>query len=138
MADPIVEVVTNLGTFVIQLDATRAPKSVANFLHYVDAKHYDGTVFHRVIAGFMIQGGGFDKSFKQKPTRPSVPIESKNGLKNDVGWLAMARTNDPNSPHRARANAVTGTFSPTWCRRSARRQPDPAAPSRATCRASRS
>jgi cyclophilin family peptidyl-prolyl cis-trans isomerase len=96
-ADPQVEVKTTAGDFRIELYPAKAPKTVENFLQYVKAGHYNGTVFHRVIDGFMVQGGGFDKSFKQKPTRPPVPIESKNGLKNDTGWLAMARTNDPNS-----------------------------------------
>ena len=96
-ADPQIDVKTTAGDFRIELYPAKAPKTVENFLQYVKAGHYNGTVFHRVIDGFMIQGGGFDKGFKQKPTRPPVPIESKNGLKNDVGWLAMARTNDPNS-----------------------------------------
>src|SRR5689334_3754846 len=97
MADPIVEVATNLGTFVIQLDATRAPKSVANFLHYVDAKHYDGTVFHRVIKDFMIQGGGFDQRLEKKSVSAPVQNEADNGLKNTRGTVAMARTSDPHS-----------------------------------------
>ena len=92
-----VKLTTNHGPIVLELDEAKAPTTVANFLSYVDSGHYDGTIFHRVIDGFMIQGGGFDKGFKQKPTRPPVPIESKNGLKNDLGWVAMARTNDPNS-----------------------------------------
>jgi peptidyl-prolyl cis-trans isomerase A (cyclophilin A)/peptidyl-prolyl cis-trans isomerase B (cyclophilin B) len=96
-ADPQIDVKTNAGDFRIELYPGKAPKTVENFLQYVKSGHYNGTIFHRVIPGFMIQGGGFDKAFKQKPTRPPVPIESKNGLKNDVGWVAMARTNDPNS-----------------------------------------
>src|SRR5712672_3020368 len=96
-ADPQVDVRTNVGTIRLELYPGKAPKTVENFLQYVKSGHYNGTVFHRVIDGFMVQGGGFDKSFKQKATRPPVPIESKNGLKNDAGWLAMARTNDPNS-----------------------------------------
>jgi cyclophilin family peptidyl-prolyl cis-trans isomerase len=96
-ADPQIDVKTTAGDFRIELYPAKAPKTVENFLQYVKSGHYNGTIFHRVIDGFMIQGGGFDKSFKQKPTKPPVPIESKNGLKNDVGWLAMARTNDPNS-----------------------------------------
>src|SRR5512139_2433164 len=97
MADPIVEVVTNHGTFAIQLDPGKAPKSVANFLSYVDAKHYDGTVFHRVIPTFMIQGGGFDQRLEKKPTGAPVQNEADNGLKNTRGTLAMARTSDPHS-----------------------------------------
>jgi peptidyl-prolyl cis-trans isomerase B (cyclophilin B) len=97
MADPTVEVVTNHGSFVIQLDPARAPKSVENFLRYVDAKHYDGTVFHRIIPTFMIQGGGFDQRLEKKPTNPPVQNEADNGLKNTRGTVAMARTNDPHS-----------------------------------------
>ncbi len=96
-ADPQVDVKTSMGTFRLELYPAKAPKTVENFLQYVKAGHYNGTIFHRVIDGFMIQGGGFDRAYKQKPTRPPVPIESKNGLKNDLGWVAMARTNDPNS-----------------------------------------
>ena len=96
-ADPQVDLRTNLGTIRLELYPAKAPKTVENFLQYVKAGHYNGTIFHRVIDGFMIQGGGFDRAYKQKPTRPPVPIESKNGLKNDLGWVAMARTNDPNS-----------------------------------------
>ena len=96
-ADPQVDVKTSMGTFRLELYPTKAPKTVENFLQYVKAGHYNGTIFHRVIDGFMIQGGGFDRSYKQKPVRPPVPIESKNGLKNDLGWVAMARTSDPNS-----------------------------------------
>jgi len=96
-ADPQVDLRTNVGTIRLELYPSAAPKSVDNFLQYVKDGHYNGTIFHRVIDGFMIQGGGFDKDFHQKKTRASVPIESKNGLKNDVGTLAMARTSDPNS-----------------------------------------
>ena len=96
-ADPQVDLRTNVGTMRVELYPEKAPKTVENFLKYVRDGHYDGTVFHRVIPGFMIQGGGFTSDMKQKPTRPPVPIESKNGLKNDVGTLAMARTSDPNS-----------------------------------------
>jgi peptidyl-prolyl cis-trans isomerase A (cyclophilin A) len=96
-ADPQVEMKTSLGSFTIELYPAKAPKSVENFLAYVKAGHYNGTVFHRVIPGFMVQGGGMTADMNQKPTRPPVPIESKNGLKNDKGWVAMARTNDPNS-----------------------------------------
>ena len=101
MADPVVEVTTNLGTFAIQLDPAKAPKSVENFLAYVQAKHYDGTQFHRVIPGFMIQGGGYTADFKEKPTKDPVRNEaeqsSKAGLVNAPGTLAMARTGDPHS-----------------------------------------
>lgn len=97
MAEPIVDVMTNLGSFSIVLDPGRAPKSVANFLAYVDAKHYDGTVFHRVIANFMIQGGGFDQRLDKKSTLAPVTNEADNGLKNTRGTVAMARTSDPHS-----------------------------------------
>ena len=97
MADPVVEVVTNFGTFAIQLDAARAPKSVENFLAYVDAKHYDGTIFHRVIPTFMVQGGGYDANYEKKPTRAPIQNEADNGLKNTRGTVAMARTGDPHS-----------------------------------------
>ena len=88
---------TSMGEIVIQLDAAKAPKSVANFLDYVKAGHYDGTIFHRVIPNFMIQGGGFDAEMNQKPTRAPIPLESKNGLTNVRGSVAMARTNVPDS-----------------------------------------
>jgi cyclophilin family peptidyl-prolyl cis-trans isomerase len=97
MPDPIVEVKTNLGTFTITLDQAHAPKSVENFLAYVDAKHYDGTIFHRVIPTFMAQGGGYDRHFEKKPVRAPVQNEADNGLKNTRGTVAMARTNDPHS-----------------------------------------
>jgi cyclophilin family peptidyl-prolyl cis-trans isomerase len=96
-ADPQVDVKTSLGSFRIELNPAKAPKSVENFLQYVKSGHYNGTVFHRVIPGFMVQGGGMTADMSQKPTRPPIPIESKNGLKNEVGSLAMARTSDPNS-----------------------------------------
>lgn len=96
-ADPQVDVRTSVGTLRLELYPEKAPKTVANFLQYVKDRHYDGTIFHRVIPGFMIQGGGMTRDLAQKPTRKPIPIESKNGLKNDVGWLAMARTSDPNS-----------------------------------------
>ncbi len=88
---------TSQGDIVVQLDAEKAPKSVANFLQYVKDGHYDGTIFHRVIAGFMIQGGGFDADMKQKPTRAPIALESRNGLSNQRGTLAMARTMVPDS-----------------------------------------
>jgi cyclophilin family peptidyl-prolyl cis-trans isomerase len=96
-ADPQVDLKTNLGTIRIELYPAKAPKSVANFLQYVKDGHYNGVVFHRVIPNFMIQGGGFEKGMKEKPTRPPIENEAKNGLKNDLGTLAMARTNQPHS-----------------------------------------
>jgi peptidyl-prolyl cis-trans isomerase A (cyclophilin A) len=96
-ADPQVDVRTSAGTIRIELYPEKAPKTVENFLQYLKDGHYNGTVFHRVIPGFMIQGGGMTRDLAQKPTRKPVPIESRNGLKNDIGWLAMARTSDPNS-----------------------------------------
>ena len=92
-----VKLATTAGDIVVELDAVKAPKSVANFLQYVKTGFYDGTVFHRVIPGFMIQGGGMTPDLKEKPTRESVPLESRNGLSNQRGTIAMARTNDPNS-----------------------------------------
>lgn len=94
---PQVELKTSLGAIVLELDAAKAPKTVANFLQYVNSKHYDGTVFHRVMDGFMIQGGGFTADMQQKPTQPPIPLEARNGLKNDKYTVAMARTGDPNS-----------------------------------------
>ena len=100
-ANPQVELETTAGVIKIELYPDAAPKTVENFLKYVNAKFYDGTQFHRVIDGFMIQGGGFTPEFSQKPTRPPVPIEaessSKAGYLNVPGTLAMARTSDPNS-----------------------------------------
>ena len=92
-----VEVQTSAGDFVLDLDGDRAPKTVQNFLQYVNDKHYQGTIFHRVIDGFMVQGGGFTVDMTQKPTRPPVPLEANNGLRNDRGTIAMARTGNPNS-----------------------------------------
>src|SRR5580704_3745162 len=97
MADSVVDVVTSVGTFTITLDSEKAPKSVANFLDYVDAKHYDGTLFHRVIDGFMVQGGGYDASYERRPTKAPVQNEADNGVKNTRGTVAMARTGDPHS-----------------------------------------
>ncbi len=94
---PVVSVTTSLGKFEIDLDAQRAPITVANFLQYVDAGFYDGTIFHRVIPSFMIQGGGFDGAMKQKSTRAPIQNEATNGLRNEPGTIAMARTSDPNS-----------------------------------------
>ncbi|HOM13780.1 MAG TPA: peptidylprolyl isomerase [Rubrivivax sp.] len=88
---------TSLGEIVLQLDAAKAPKTVANFLAYAKAGHYDGTVFHRVIPDFMIQGGGFDADLKERPTRAPIALESKNGLPNLRGSVAMARTSAPDS-----------------------------------------
>ena len=96
-ADPQVDLKTSAGTFRLELYPAKAPKTVENFLQYVKDGHYNGTVFHRVIAGFMIQGGGFDAGYKQKATRAPIPNEAKNGLKNDLGAIAMARTNAPHS-----------------------------------------
>lgn len=88
---------TNLGTIRIELNAEKAPKTVANFLSYVESGHYVGTIFHRVIAGFMVQGGGFEVGMKQKPTHGNVENEASNGLKNVRYALAMARTSEPHS-----------------------------------------
>lgn len=93
----MVELHTNHGVIKLELDAEKAPKSVENFLNYVKAGHYDNTVFHRVIDGFMIQGGGFEPGMKQKPTAEAIANEANNGLKNVNGSVAMARTNDPHS-----------------------------------------
>ena len=93
----MVELHTNHGVIKLELDAGKAPKSVENFLAYVKAGHYDNTVFHRVIDGFMIQGGGFEPGMKQKPTSAPIDNEANNGLKNVKGSIAMARTNDPHS-----------------------------------------
>ena len=92
-----VKLATSAGDIVIELDAAKAPKSVDNFLQYVNAGHYNGTVFHRVIPSFMIQGGGMTADLKEKATRAPIPLESRNGLSNARGTVAMARTNDPNS-----------------------------------------
>ncbi|WP_318153185.1 peptidylprolyl isomerase [Halomonas sp. LR3S48] len=88
---------TNHGPITVELFEEQAPKSIENFLTYVEEGHYDGTQFHRVIDGFMIQGGGFDKEFQQKPTRSPITNEADNGLRNERGTLAMARTGDPHS-----------------------------------------
>ena len=96
-ADPQVEMKTSMGTIVIELYPDKAPLTVENFLAYVKDRHYDGTLFHRVIPGFMIQGGGFSTDFKEKPTRKPVRNEAANGLKNSVGTIAMARTPNPHS-----------------------------------------
>ncbi|HYP83777.1 peptidylprolyl isomerase [Variovorax sp.] len=94
---PRVKLATTAGDIVLELDPAKAPKTVANFLQYVKDKHYDGTIFHRVIDGFMIQGGGYTADMKEKATRAPIPLEADNGLKNDAYTIAMARTGDPNS-----------------------------------------
>ncbi|MBI3141130.1 MAG: peptidyl-prolyl cis-trans isomerase [Rhodocyclales bacterium] len=96
-ANPLVELKTNMGSIVLELYPEKAPKTVANFLQYVKDGFYDGTVFHRVIDGFMIQGGGFEPGMKQKATRAPIENEAKNGLRNEPGSIAMARTQDPHS-----------------------------------------
>lgn len=88
---------TNHGQITLELDANKAPKTVENFLNYVNSGHYDGTIFHRVIDGFMIQGGGFSPDMRQKPTEDPVENEANNGLTNDRYTIAMARTSDPHS-----------------------------------------
>ncbi|TLS17323.1 MAG: peptidyl-prolyl cis-trans isomerase [Betaproteobacteria bacterium] len=88
---------TNFGVIGLELDAEKAPETVKNFISYAEAGHYDNTIFHRVINGFMIQGGGFEPGMKQKDTQAPIKNEADNGLKNDVYTIAMARTNDPHS-----------------------------------------
>lgn len=97
MTNPMVALETNQGRIVLELDAEKAPKTVENFLQYVEAGFYDGTLFHRVIPSFMIQGGGFDAHQRQKPTRAAIQNEADNGLANSRGTIAMARTGDPHS-----------------------------------------
>jgi len=98
MANPQVELhITGMGVITLELDADKAPLSTANFLAYVNKGHYNNTVFHRVIPGFMIQGGGFEPGMTQKPTDQPINNEANNGLKNDTYTVAMARTNDPHS-----------------------------------------
>ena len=96
-ANPQVEIQTNQGRIVLELYADKAPKTVDNFLQYTKDGFYDGTIFHRVIDGFMIQGGGFTQDMTQKATRAPIENEAKNGLRNDIGTVAMARTNNPHS-----------------------------------------
>jgi cyclophilin family peptidyl-prolyl cis-trans isomerase len=97
-AEPIrVLLETSMGNITLELDAAKAPKTVDNFVQYVKAKHYDGLAFHRVIKGFMVQGGGYDESYNQRTTRKPIENEAKNGLKNVRGSIAMARTSDPHS-----------------------------------------
>ncbi len=95
--NPSVEIKTSKGTIVVELDQAKAPRSVKNFRAYVKDKFYDGTIFHRVIGNFMIQGGGFTADLNEKPTKPPVRNEANNGLKNDKYTIAMARTPDPHS-----------------------------------------
>ncbi|MGO2506370.1 MAG: peptidylprolyl isomerase [Psychrobacter alimentarius] len=94
---PVVELDTNMGAIVIELNEGKAPKTVENFLNYVKSGQYDGTIFHRIIDGFMIQGGGMDAEMNEKPTNAPIENEADNGLKNDKGTIAMARTQDPHS-----------------------------------------
>ncbi len=94
---PRVKLATSLGDIVVELNPAKAPKTVENFLQYVADKHYDGTIFHRVIDGFMVQGGGFTADMQQKPTKAPIPLEAANGLKNDTYTIAMARTGNPHS-----------------------------------------
>jgi cyclophilin family peptidyl-prolyl cis-trans isomerase len=96
-AQPTVQINTNLGPIVVELNSEKAPKTVANFLEYAKSGFYTGTIFHRVIRRFMIQGGGMTKDMKEKPTRAPIRNEADNGLKNEVGTIAMARTSDPHS-----------------------------------------
>ena len=93
----MVDIKTSLGTITVELDADKAPKTVENFLAYVDKDYYSGLIFHRVIAGFMIQGGGFTRDFEKRETRPPIQNEADNGLKNLKGTIAMARTGEPHS-----------------------------------------
>ncbi len=95
--NPVVILETNMGTIELELNEAKAPVSVKNFLTYVDEKFYDGLIFHRVINGFMIQGGGFDEKMQEKKTKAPIKNEGKNGLTNDTGTIAMARTADPDS-----------------------------------------
>ena len=98
MSNPQVELsIKNHGTITLELDRAKAPKSVENFLSYVKKGHYDNTVFHRVIPGFMVQGGGFEPGMQQKPTAGEIENEANNGLKNDIYTVAMARTSAPHS-----------------------------------------
>jgi peptidyl-prolyl cis-trans isomerase A (cyclophilin A) len=97
VAAPKVRLATSAGDIVVELDPAKSPKTVDNFLEYVKAGHYNGTVFHRVIPAFMIQGGGMTADLKEKSTRPPIALESRNGLSNTRGSVAMARTGDPNS-----------------------------------------
>ncbi|MBI1355394.1 MAG: peptidyl-prolyl cis-trans isomerase [Acidobacteria bacterium] len=95
--NPRVVMETSKGAITLELDPAKAPKTVANFLSYVDAEHYDGTIFHRVISNFMIQGGGFDERMMERETGDPIENEADNGLSNEKGTIAMARTSDPHS-----------------------------------------
>lgn len=97
LAGPKVLFKTNQGNFVVELDPEKSPKTVENFISYVNSGFYSGTIFHRVINGFMVQGGGYTKDMKEKPTQAPIPLESRNGLQNLKYTIAMARTGDPNS-----------------------------------------
>lgn len=97
IAGPKVLFKTNQGNFIVELDPEKAPKTVENFINYVNSGFYTGTIFHRVINGFMVQGGGYTKDMKEKPTQAPIPLESRNGLQNLKYTIAMARTGDPNS-----------------------------------------
>ncbi len=94
---PVVKFTTTLGDITLELDGVAAPETTKNFIAYVESGHYDGTIFHRVIGNFMIQGGGMDREMKQKPTRATIKNEADNGLRNDEGTVAMARTSEPHS-----------------------------------------
>lgn len=96
-AEPTVQINTSQGPIVVELDSEKAPKTVANFLEYIKSGHYSGTIFHRTIRRFMIQGGGMTQDMQEKPTRPAIANEADNGLKNQAGTIAMARTGDPHS-----------------------------------------
>ena len=96
-AAPQVKFETSLGNFVVEVYPDKAPKTVENFLLYVKSKQYDGTIFHRVIPNFMVQGGGYNAKYEEKIARPPIPLEAQNGLKHETGTIAMARTNEPNS-----------------------------------------
>ena len=96
-AQPTVEIKTNKGSIIVELNQEKAPNTVANFVKYANDGFYSGTVFHRVISGFMIQGGGLDKNLNEKATRAPIKNEADNGLANNIGTIAMARTNDPHS-----------------------------------------
>ncbi len=96
-AAPQVKFETSLGSFVVEVYPDKAPKTVENFLLYVKSKQYDGTIFHRVIPNFMVQGGGYNAKYDEKIARPPIPLEALNGLKHETGTIAMARTNEPNS-----------------------------------------
>jgi peptidyl-prolyl cis-trans isomerase A (cyclophilin A) len=96
-AAPQVKFETSLGNFVVEVYPDKAPKTVENFLLYVKSKQYDGTIFHRVIPNFMVQGGGYNAKFEEKIARPPIVLEAQNGLKHETGTIAMARTNEPNS-----------------------------------------